>query len=58
MNLLVNTKSCFLTGWYEVEVTIPSAVLTASGSQGIISARPLFTWGTPLFYDGKDMGKK
>ena len=25
---------------------------------GIFIARPLFTWGTPLFYDGKDMGKK
>ena len=43
---------CLLSG------TIPSAALPASGSQGIISARPLFTWGTPLFYDGKDMGKK
>lgn len=58
MNLLVNTKSCFLTGWYEVRSNNPFGGTNRIRFTGIISARPLFTWGTPLFYDGKDMGKK
>lgn len=58
MNLLVNTKSCFLTGWYEVRSNNPFGGTNRIRFTGYNLSPSAVYVGTPLFYDGKDMGKK
>ena len=59
MNLYVNTKSCFLTGWYEVRSNNPFGGTNRIRFTGYNLSPFIVIRGAPLcFYGHKDIGKE